>query len=133
MSNRVKIPHTFVLHSYTRPTVCQYCKKLLKGLFKQGLQCKDCNYNAHKKCLEKVPKDCTGELPKENSCNYEYPESSASNDSQYNMTLAEDENESEKLNGANKYIEVIPVHDDDNDSIPSRYKSTRKDFINKKN
>uniref|UniRef100_K7GEL8 protein kinase C n=1 Tax=Pelodiscus sinensis TaxID=13735 RepID=K7GEL8_PELSI len=24
----------------TRPTVCQFCKKLLKGLFRQGLQCK---------------------------------------------------------------------------------------------
>ncbi|XP_068894207.1 serine/threonine-protein kinase D3 isoform X2 [Tenebrio molitor] len=124
MSSRVKIPHTFVLHSYTRPTVCQYCKKLLKGLFKQGLQCKDCNYNAHKKCLDKVPKDCTGELPKDTSCNYDYAESSASNDSQYNMTLVEDDHEAEKLNGANKYIEVIPVHDDDNDSIPSSSSSS---------
>ncbi|XKL69676.1 hypothetical protein PGB90_007445 [Kerria lacca] len=59
------IPHTFVLHSYTFPTVCRYCKKLLTGLFKQGLQCKDCNYNVHKKCLDKVPKDCTGESIKE--------------------------------------------------------------------
>ncbi|XP_059475942.1 serine/threonine-protein kinase D1 isoform X2 [Neocloeon triangulifer] len=57
----IKIPHTFVVHSYTRPTVCRVCKKLLKGLFKQGLQCKDCHYNTHKKCLEHVPKDCTGE------------------------------------------------------------------------
>ncbi|XP_008195845.2 serine/threonine-protein kinase D3 isoform X1 [Tribolium castaneum] len=124
MSSRVKIPHTFVLHTYTRPTVCQYCKKLLKGLFKQGLQCKDCNYNAHKKCMDKVPKDCTGEVPKENSCNYDYADSSASNDSQCHLTLVEDENEDEKLNGANKYIEVIPVHDDDNDSIPSSCSSS---------
>lgn len=58
---RFKIPHTFTVHSYTRPTVCQYCKKLLRGLFKQGVQCKDCQYNAHKKCIDKVPKDCTGE------------------------------------------------------------------------
>ena len=29
----------------------------------QGVQCKDCRYNAHKKCSEKVPKDCTGEIP----------------------------------------------------------------------
>lgn len=57
----MRIPHTFAIHSYTRPTVCQYCKKLLRGLFKQGVQCKDCHYNAHKKCVEKVPKDCTGE------------------------------------------------------------------------
>ncbi|KOB57499.1 Protein kinase c, mu, partial [Operophtera brumata] len=45
------IPHTFELHTYTRPTVCRHCKKLLRGLFKQGLQCKDCHYNAHRKCL----------------------------------------------------------------------------------
>ncbi|XP_035775867.1 serine/threonine-protein kinase D3-like [Anopheles albimanus] len=56
-----KIPHSFSIHTYTRPTVCQYCKKLLRGLFKQGVQCRDCHYNAHKKCIEKVPKDCTGE------------------------------------------------------------------------
>ncbi|XP_055593096.1 serine/threonine-protein kinase D1 isoform X2 [Uranotaenia lowii] len=57
----IKIPHSFSIHTYTRPTVCQYCKKLLKGLFKQGVQCRDCHYNAHKKCVELVPKDCTGE------------------------------------------------------------------------
>jgi len=37
---RIKVPHTLVVHNYTRPTVCQLCKKLLKGLFRQGLQCK---------------------------------------------------------------------------------------------
>lgn len=37
---RVKVPHTFVIHNYTRPTICQYCKRLLKGLFRQGMQCK---------------------------------------------------------------------------------------------
>ncbi|XP_019880244.1 serine/threonine-protein kinase D3 isoform X2 [Aethina tumida] len=126
LSGRVRIPHTFVLHTYTRPTVCQHCKKLLKGLFKQGLQCKDCNYNAHKKCIDKVPKDCTGELPRDSSGNYEYAESSASNDSHYNLNIAEDEQDqdSDKAtfaneNGANKYIEVIPVHDDDNELTPS--------------
>uniref|UniRef100_A0A9J7ZHI2 Serine/threonine-protein kinase n=1 Tax=Cyprinus carpio carpio TaxID=630221 RepID=A0A9J7ZHI2_CYPCA len=37
---RVKVPHTFVIHTYTRPTICQFCKRLLKGLFRQGMQCK---------------------------------------------------------------------------------------------
>lgn len=37
---RVKVPHTFSVHTYTRPTICQYCKRLLKGLFRQGMQCK---------------------------------------------------------------------------------------------
>ncbi|KAA0711526.1 Serine/threonine-protein kinase D3 [Triplophysa tibetana] len=57
---RVKVPHTFVIHNYTRPTICQYCKKLLKGLFRQGMQCKDCKFNCHKRCSSKVPKDCLG-------------------------------------------------------------------------
>lgn len=37
---RVKVPHTFAIHTYTRPTICQFCKRLLKGLFRQGMQCK---------------------------------------------------------------------------------------------
>lgn len=74
MATRIKIPHTFVVHTYTRPTVCGLCKKLLRGLFKQGLQCKDCQYNAHKKCVEKIPKDCIGENPCDNA-GIEYPDS----------------------------------------------------------
>ncbi|XP_059097444.1 serine/threonine-protein kinase D1-like isoform X2 [Tigriopus californicus] len=65
MAHRLKIPHTFVLHTYTKPTKCHFCNKMLVGVFKQGVQCKDCRYNAHKKCLEKVPRDCTGEMPDE--------------------------------------------------------------------
>uniref|UniRef100_A0A3Q2R2G0 non-specific serine/threonine protein kinase n=1 Tax=Fundulus heteroclitus TaxID=8078 RepID=A0A3Q2R2G0_FUNHE len=37
--SRPQVPHTFHIHSYTKPTVCQYCHRLLKGLFRQGLQC----------------------------------------------------------------------------------------------
>ncbi|KAM7238999.1 hypothetical protein CapIbe_010519 [Capra ibex] len=59
---RVKVPHTFAVHSYTRPTICQYCKRLLKGLFRQGMQCKDCKFNCHKRCASKVPRDCLGEV-----------------------------------------------------------------------
>ncbi|XP_043937572.1 serine/threonine-protein kinase D2 [Protopterus annectens] len=59
--SKVKVPHTFAVHSYTRPTVCQYCKKLLKGLFRQGLQCKDCKFNCHKRCSSKILNDCLGE------------------------------------------------------------------------
>ncbi|XP_039993358.1 serine/threonine-protein kinase D1 [Xiphias gladius] len=62
--SKVKVPHTFLIHSYTRPTVCQHCKKLLKGLFRQGLQCKDCKFNCHKRCAPKVPNNCLGEVAK---------------------------------------------------------------------
>ncbi|XP_036006250.1 serine/threonine-protein kinase D1 isoform X2 [Fundulus heteroclitus] len=60
--SKVKVPHTFLIHSYTRPTICQHCKKLLKGLFRQGLQCKDCKFNCHKRCALKVPNNCLGEV-----------------------------------------------------------------------
>ncbi|XP_053291392.1 serine/threonine-protein kinase D1 [Pleuronectes platessa] len=60
--SKVKVPHTFLIHSYTRPTVCQHCKKLLKGLFRQGQQCKDCKFNCHKRCAPKVPNNCLGEV-----------------------------------------------------------------------
>ncbi|XP_067680184.1 serine/threonine-protein kinase D3-like isoform X2 [Haliotis asinina] len=62
-AKRIKVPHTFVVHNYTRPTVCQWCKRLLKGLFRQGMQCKDCKFNCHRKCAPLVPNDCAGELP----------------------------------------------------------------------
>lgn len=65
LADRIRVPHTFVIHSYKLPTVCQHCKKLLKGIFKQGYQCKDCKLNAHRKCYEKVPMNCAGEAPKE--------------------------------------------------------------------
>ncbi|XP_072345764.1 serine/threonine-protein kinase D3-like [Scyliorhinus torazame] len=58
---RVKVPHTFQIHSYTRPTICQHCKHLLKGLFRQGMQCRDCKFNCHKRCIALVPNDCLGE------------------------------------------------------------------------
>merc|ERR1711971_1103752 len=63
MAGRLKIPHTFVLHTYAMPTKCHFCNKLLVGMFKQGVQCKDCRFNAHKKCSERAPGDCTGEVP----------------------------------------------------------------------
>jgi len=39
-AGKIKVPHTFIIHNYTRPTQCQHCRKLLKGLFRQGVQCK---------------------------------------------------------------------------------------------
>ncbi|KAJ8246785.1 hypothetical protein GJAV_G00255380 [Gymnothorax javanicus] len=55
---RPQVPHTFHIHSYTRPTVCLYCYRLLKGLFRQGLQCSDCKFNCHRRCQPLVPNDC---------------------------------------------------------------------------
>ncbi|CAG0912224.1 unnamed protein product [Notodromas monacha] len=61
----LKIPHTFVVHTYTRPTMCHSCRKLLKGLLRQGMQCRDCKLNVHKKCSERIQNDCIGEAPRE--------------------------------------------------------------------
>ncbi|XP_029922079.1 serine/threonine-protein kinase D2 [Myripristis murdjan] len=69
LMSKVKVPHTFAVHSYTRPTVCQFCKRLLRGLFRQGLQCKDCKFNCHKRCAYKVPNDCLGETIGDNRSN----------------------------------------------------------------
>ncbi|XP_044040941.1 protein kinase D4 isoform X1 [Siniperca chuatsi] len=59
--SRAQVPHTFHIHSYTKPTVCQYCHRLLRGLFRQGLQCSDCRFNCHRRCEQLVPRDCPGE------------------------------------------------------------------------
>ncbi|MCI4377142.1 hypothetical protein PGIGA_G00200310 [Pangasianodon gigas] len=58
---RPLVPHTFHIHTYTKPTMCQQCHRLLKGLFRQGLQCSDCKFNCHRRCESQVPPDCRGE------------------------------------------------------------------------
>lgn len=86
LMSKVKVPHTFLIHSYTRPTVCQACKKLLKGLFRQGLQCKDCKFNCHKRCATRVPNDCLGEalingdVPMEEATDYSEADKSSLSD-----------------------------------------------------
>lgn len=64
-TNGVLMPHSFQVHTYKLPTKCQYCDSLLFGIIRQGLQCKDCKFNVHKRCEDKVPNNCTGEAPKE--------------------------------------------------------------------
>ncbi|ESO09563.1 hypothetical protein HELRODRAFT_73871, partial [Helobdella robusta] len=61
-ASRIKVPHTFVAHTYTRPTVCQHCKKLLKGFIRQGMQCKNCKFNCHARCTSLTPVNCPGEI-----------------------------------------------------------------------
>lgn len=124
MSTRIRIPHTFQLHSYTRPTICTYCKKMLKGLFKQGLKCKDCNYNAHKKCIEKIPKDCTGEMPKEPN---DYADSFTGSECNLNQNQTEDDSDEQTNENSNSNSQrhsksvdcsdLIPVHDEDSSDV----------------
>ncbi|CAD5207919.1 unnamed protein product [Bursaphelenchus okinawaensis] len=53
-----QLPHTLSVHSYRTPTVCKICDKLLLGLVKQGMRCRDCKVNVHKKCAAFLPSDC---------------------------------------------------------------------------
>ncbi|KAH7712737.1 CAMK/PKD protein kinase, partial [Aphelenchoides avenae] len=52
------MPHTLSVHNYKTPTVCKVCDKLLLGLMKQGLRCRDCKVNVHKKCANQLPMNC---------------------------------------------------------------------------
>lgn len=60
------ITHQFLTVTYTKPTYCDYCEKLIWGIIKQGLNCncifimikiiiiwiliQACGYNVHSKC-----------------------------------------------------------------------------------
>ncbi|XP_066550635.1 serine/threonine-protein kinase D1 [Amia ocellicauda] len=126
--SKVKVPHTFVIHSYTRPTVCQYCKKLLKGLFRQGLQCKDCKFNCHKRCSPRVPNNCLGEvaingdlLSPGTESDVVMEEGSDDNDSERNSGLIDDMEASlrrgsvRSTGGSHSDIGEMPDHDPDPD------------------
>uniref|UniRef100_A0A5S6QE39 protein kinase C n=1 Tax=Trichuris muris TaxID=70415 RepID=A0A5S6QE39_TRIMR len=52
------LPHTFMVHTYKKLTVCKHCNNLLVGLVRQGLQCRDCKVNVHKKCASNLALDC---------------------------------------------------------------------------
>eukprot|EP00123_Amoebidium_parasiticum_P012817 comp21596_c0_seq4/m.30234 comp21596_c0_seq4/g.30234 ORF comp21596_c0_seq4/g.30234 comp21596_c0_seq4/m.30234 type:complete len:212 (-) comp21596_c0_seq4:493-1128(-) len=51
--------HNFLSHTYTSPTGCAVCGDMLKGIYKQGLQCVDCCYNVHESCRKKVLNYCS--------------------------------------------------------------------------
>ncbi|XP_063679274.1 serine/threonine-protein kinase D1-like isoform X12 [Bolinopsis microptera] len=61
-SMSMSVPHHWVVHSYRLPTVCQFCSKLLMGLIRQGVRCKDCKYNAHRDCSKKIGDNCQGDM-----------------------------------------------------------------------
>ena len=35
----------------------------LKGVFRQGMKCKDCNVVTHKRCAKEIGSNCFGEVP----------------------------------------------------------------------
>ncbi|XP_043959785.1 protein kinase C epsilon type isoform X2 [Gambusia affinis] len=54
----INLPHQFSIHNYKVPTFCDHCGSLLWGLVKQGLQCKSCRMNVHRRCETNVAKNC---------------------------------------------------------------------------
>eukprot|EP00088_Acartia_fossae_P052672 TRINITY_DN5962_c0_g1_i4.p1 TRINITY_DN5962_c0_g1~~TRINITY_DN5962_c0_g1_i4.p1 ORF type:complete len:814 (+),score=178.37 TRINITY_DN5962_c0_g1_i4:152-2443(+) len=55
---KINVPHRFEIHSYRTFTFCDHCGSLLYGIIKQGLQCKVCSMNVHKRCKENVANTC---------------------------------------------------------------------------
>ncbi|XP_051946559.1 protein kinase C epsilon type-like [Xyrauchen texanus] len=54
----VNMPHKFSIHNYKVLTFCDHCGSLLWGLLQQGLQCKVCKMNVHKRCESNVAPNC---------------------------------------------------------------------------
>ncbi|EDS27946.1 protein kinase C [Culex quinquefasciatus] len=52
-------PHALAVHSYKAPTFCDFCGEMLFGLVRQGLKCEGCGLNYHKRCVIKVPNNCS--------------------------------------------------------------------------
>eukprot|EP00092_Neocalanus_flemingeri_P012116 GFUD01013064.1.p1 GENE.GFUD01013064.1~~GFUD01013064.1.p1 ORF type:complete len:700 (-),score=155.21 GFUD01013064.1:108-2207(-) len=54
----INIPHNFKVNTFLGPTFCDHCGKPIWGVYKQGYQCNDCKFNAHKRCLDKFANNC---------------------------------------------------------------------------
>jgi hypothetical protein len=50
------VPHVFKVKTYSTPTWCAVCNKLLVGLVRQGYSCKVCKMNVHKGCMVEANK-----------------------------------------------------------------------------
>lgn len=76
-------PHTLAVHSYKAPTFCDYCGEMLFGLVRQGLKCEDCCMNFHKRCVNKVPDNCSKADPtrRSSSLHPRGPSTASSNNS----------------------------------------------------
>lgn len=54
----INIPHKFQRHNFMRLTFCDHCGSLIYGIFRQGVQCRMCKRNVHKRCEKNVANNC---------------------------------------------------------------------------
>ena len=50
-----KSDHDFSVTTYYKPTFCDHCGSLLKGVMKQGIRCKICKINVCHRCEQAAP------------------------------------------------------------------------------
>eukprot|EP00002_Diphylleia_rotans_P016272 TRINITY_DN3167_c0_g1_i1.p1 TRINITY_DN3167_c0_g1~~TRINITY_DN3167_c0_g1_i1.p1 ORF type:complete len:637 (-),score=96.54 TRINITY_DN3167_c0_g1_i1:106-2016(-) len=66
--------HQFYEKTYTSPTYCNVCRKLLVGVRKQGMCCEICKFNCHEECMSSAPPNCkTGFYTFEEASNHSGP------------------------------------------------------------
>lgn len=56
---KLSAKHEFSDTHFLKPTFCQHCGTMIYGMYKQGVKCKGCNLNAHRRCTENVPENCS--------------------------------------------------------------------------
>ena len=55
---RLEVPHSWKGKTYHKPTFCEHCGSLIWGLFNQGMQCRSCKMDVHRRCLQRVSNFC---------------------------------------------------------------------------
>lgn len=55
---RLEVPHSWKGKTYHTLTFCEHCGSLLWGLYNQGMQCRSCKMDVHRRCLRRVSNFC---------------------------------------------------------------------------
>ena len=55
---KLEVPHSWKSKTYHKLTFCEHCGSLLWGLFNQGMQCRSCKMDVHRRCLNRVSNFC---------------------------------------------------------------------------
>ncbi|CAG5099214.1 Oidioi.mRNA.OKI2018_I69.XSR.g16350.t1.cds [Oikopleura dioica] len=55
---KLEVHHKWKDKTYKSPTFCEHCGSLLWGLYNQGIRCKSCKMDVHRRCKERVTNFC---------------------------------------------------------------------------